>query len=157
MAQGRQPRRGAHSVIDAWGVSWGAPSAWSVSWSREPAPVSAFDPGARKPRRRKPEFYKLHPEEILRQQKMTQDYLDELERRKAPPPATVVKGRVVASPRPRPSPVPRLTAAMAHAATMQQLRAIVTAKLATERDRARAKQEQERRRRLGLAVLLLTH
>lgn len=98
--------------------------------------------GSRRPSaKRHPRYakYKVHPEEIARQQRMVQQYLDSLEEK---PKAPVGK----------PKKAPKFTAALARAAADVQLTQVVRAAAAV-RDRALAAEEL-RRRRLKLVLLL---
>lgn len=91
---------------------------------------------------------KLHPEEIARQQRMVQEYLDELDRKRAAEekrakqkyvPARQAK-RSAAAP-----PVPRLTENMVKAATQMHLHRILEAAAVADEDRKTARAEFERR------------
>lgn len=90
--------------------------------------------GRRHPRYSRP---KLHPEEIARQQRMVQEYLDSLEQ-KAPPEIQ--------------RPAPKFTAALARAAADVQLTTVIRIAAAVQ-DRERAAEEL-RQRRLRLVLLL---
>lgn len=103
----------------------------------QPPVVVSGELGARRPLRRHPRYSrpKLHPEEIARQQRMVQDYLDSLEQKA-----------------PAQRPAPKFTAALARAAADVQLTQVVRAAAAV-RDRALAAEEL-RQRRLRLVLLL---
>lgn len=109
--------------------------------------------GGRRPRRNPEPPIKLHPEEIERQQRMVQEYLDELERRaqeeqesKAVPAGAVIEEVQAVE--------PRLSTVMALAATEAQLHHIARSIVAAERDREVARAEFQRR--YWVRALLLT-
>jgi hypothetical protein len=111
------------------------PTAQSDGGARWP-PLNAKSP-KRHPRYAK---YKLHPEEILRQQRMVEEYLASLES-KAPTAQEPHKK------------APTFTPALARAAADVQLVKVVRA-AAEARDRDMAALELRRRRHLTLALLL---
>jgi hypothetical protein len=112
---------------------------------------------ARRPARRIDDYRTR--EDLERERRMVEDYLEQLERAKTPPPATPKqRAQVHARPAvaPRAIPVPRLTKAIARAATIAELNRIE--ELGRQRERARVEQERQRRRRAAAAlVLLMSH
>lgn len=123
---------------------------WTGQVAAQAAPTPAIDgSGLRFLRSRRSEPAKLHPEEIERQRRMVDQYLQGLEKKAAPKPAKQAR-REAKQP---PTPVPRLTEAMAQAATEQQIHRVLEATAAEERDRQIA--QAEFRRRYWAAFLAL--
>jgi len=108
-------------------------------------------------RKRKPEAAPVRPrdldrlpEDIAREQRMLEEYVASLEKKEKRLERAPARERKKAE---REIPVPRLTDAMARAASAEQLMAIIRAVSAVELDRQRA--AEEKRRRMLMAVLLL--
>ena len=145
--------------LDGYGVR----RAGSFAGRAPPVVVEVTQDGARWPipRRKAKQERRRSREDIAREQKMVQEYLDELERRKAPPASEEpVSGRESQeAPTRSPEPAaPRLTEVMARAASAHQLQRIHEHEAAAAEDRARAEQERRRRQRAAAAaVLLMAH
>lgn len=126
----------------------GAPPLQEVVLDGGRWPIPRGKVRVRKPRHVPAKLKDQHPEDIERERRMVQQYLDDLE-------------AVKETPRPaqdEPAIEPRLTEAMARAAKATDLKVIATHESAAEADRAVAEEERRRRRRAATAaVLLMSH
>jgi hypothetical protein len=87
-----------------------------------------------------------HPEDIEREQRMVEEYVQSLE-----------KAEKTAQPATKATIKPRLTQAMAAIASTQQLARIAKAELVAKEDREKAEKEHQRRRAAATAVLMMSH
>lgn len=113
-------------------------------------PDSSGDRRRRRPEVR-PERARLR-EDIIREERMIAEYVEQLERKQTRLAMAPARERKKAT---REIPVPRLTDAMARAASAQQLMAVIRSASAAELDRQRAVEEEHRRRRTLLLLLAL--
>lgn len=96
-----------------------------------------------------------HPDDIAREQRMLEEYLRELDEKKAP---QAKAGRPATDKAPAAEPMaPRLTQVMATLASTQQLARIARAELVAKEDREKAEKEHQRRRAAATAVLMMSH
>lgn len=117
-----------------------------------PPAVVVMDGGKRPPF----QWRRKHPDEIAREQRMVEDYLETLERRERQEkrieqlPARKRKAKTADLPH-----VPVLTEALARAASVVQLRRITEHAQAVEQARQVARAETQRRRKLALILFAL--
>jgi hypothetical protein len=123
--------------MDAWGGSFGTPSAWGGSFGDDSSPPvddAVFDGGSLRRLRRRQRPAKLHPEEIARQQREEERYLRELADRSRPSAPTPAKAR--------PAPIAAEVGARAEVAVVERLE-----------EQERIAREQRRRRHLLLLMI----
>lgn len=125
---------------------------WQGSGSSPTPPAAvAIDGGKIRARVRHPEKARLR-EDVIREERMIAEYVEQLERKQTRLARAPARERKKAT---REIPVPRLTDAMARAASAQQLMAVIRSASAAELDRQRAVEEEHRRRRTLLLLLAL--
>jgi hypothetical protein len=113
---------------------------------------------ARKPPKQRRPIYR-HPEEVERERRMLEEYLESLETKARPASEEPVRpGESQDAPTRRAEPVaPRLSDVMARLASAQQLALIASAERVAKEDRAKAQKEHKRRRAAAIAVLMMSH
>lgn len=124
---------------------------WQGSGSSPTPPPAIVVDGAMRRRIRHPEKVRLR-DDVIREERMVAEYVEQLERNQKRLARAPARERKKAT---RETPVPRLTDAMARAASAQQLMAVIRSASAAELDRQRAVEEEHRRRRTLLILLAL--
>lgn len=107
-----------------------------------PPPPRPADEGAFRSRRRRPIERQRLREDIIREQRMLAEYVESLEKKEKKLERAPARERKKAE---RATPAPRLTDAMARAASAEQLMVVMRSVSAAELDRQMAAEEKRRR------------